>query len=107
MWHTEQQRSFDKKKKKKNHLPAYAPLPYAPHPSSSAFLQLVQPSKQSCGTQNNKVKQSCGTQSNKESLGKLQKAPPPPPQTSTLFETPLINFKNSQFNLLNFQLLSI
>jgi hypothetical protein len=50
------------------HLPAYAFLPHASHPSTSAFLQLVQPTKQSCRTQNNKVKQSCGTQSNKDLL---------------------------------------
>jgi hypothetical protein len=66
-------------KRKKNHLLTYAPLPYSHHPSSFAFLhtflvyfanllQIVQTSKQSCGTQNNKVKQSCGTESNKAIL---------------------------------------
>jgi hypothetical protein len=73
MWHSEQQRSFDPKKKKKNHLPTYTFLPHASHPSTSALLQLVQPSTQSCRTQNNKVKQSCDTQSNKELLIKKKK----------------------------------
>jgi hypothetical protein len=50
------------------HLPAYTALPHDPLPSSSAFLQLVQPSKQSHEIQNNKVKQSCGTKSNKDLL---------------------------------------
>jgi hypothetical protein len=53
--------------KRNDHLPAYAPLPHVPHPSSFAFLstglvllalsllQLVQPSKQSYGTQHDKI----------------------------------------------------